>query len=183
MKKWSDPIKIKKIFVLAALLTEESKSQKNPNPMTMDKVSRFLDTPWRPAEAWHYFILAQQQFQQGKLSGVMATAIKLQDYVDILDEEDVFSMLALASALNKCFGVCSKAFTCLESIPRVSGYSQIHPHDLRLINSPLVLSQLSPSDREDYQQLALDIFTKYPPKDGRYSKSECPQCGNDIQDW
>lgn len=120
MKKWSDPIKIKKIFVLAALLMEEAKFQKNSSSMAMDKISRFLDTPWRPAEAWHFFILAQQQFQQGKLAGVMATAFKLQDYVDILDEEAIFSMLALASALNKCFGVCSKAFTCLESIPGVS---------------------------------------------------------------
>jgi hypothetical protein len=41
------------------------------------------------------------------------------DYTDILDEETVFSMLAQASALNKCFNVCSKAFTCLESIPSV----------------------------------------------------------------
>ena len=42
---------------------------------------------------------------------------------------------------------------------------------------------MSPGDREDYRQLALDIFTKYPPKDGRSSKSECPQCGTDIHDW
>lgn len=126
MKKWNDPVKIKKIFVLAALLTEEAKTQKNPNSLTMDKVSRFLDTPWRPAEAWHFFILCQQQFQQGKVTGVMASSMKLQDYVDILDEEAVFSMVALASALNKCFGVCSKAFTCLESIPDVRNNMQIH---------------------------------------------------------
>ena len=65
-------------------------------------------------------ILAQQQFAAGKMSAVMATSFKLQDYTDILDEEAVFSMLALASALNRCFGVCSKAFTCLESVPGVS---------------------------------------------------------------
>lgn len=119
MKKWSDPIKIKKVFVLAALLTEEAKGKASTNALGMDRVSRFLDAPWRPAEAWHFFILAQQQFQMGKLAGVMATVIKLQDYADILDEEAIFSMLALASALNKCFGVCSKAFTCLESVPGV----------------------------------------------------------------
>ena len=113
-------MKIKKLFVLAALLTEEAKSYKTQNPLTMERVSKFLDAPWRPAEAWHYFILAQQQFQQGKLVAVMATTIKLQDYTDILDEEAVFSMLALASALNKCFSVCSKVFTCLESVPSVS---------------------------------------------------------------
>lgn len=120
MRKSKDPIKIKKIFVLAALLTEEAKNGQTQNPLSMERVSKFLDAPWRPAEAWHYFILAQQQFHQGKLAAVMATAVKLQDYTDVLDEEAVFSMLALASAVNKCFNVCSKAFTCLESIPSVS---------------------------------------------------------------
>lgn len=120
IKKWNDPLKLKKLFVLAALLTEEAKNQSNTqNPLTMGQVSKFTDDPWRPAEAWHYFILAQQQLQQGKTVAVMATAIKLQDYTDILDEETVFSLLGLASALNKCFSVCSKAFTCLESIPSV----------------------------------------------------------------
>ncbi|KAI9557994.1 hypothetical protein GHT06_014747 [Daphnia sinensis] len=160
IKKWNDPLKIKKLFVLAALLTEEAKNVTTQNSLTMERVSKFLDAPWRPAEAWHYFILAQQQFQQGKLVAVMATTIKLQDYTDILDEETVFSMLALASALNKCFNVCSKAFTCLESIP-----------------------SLNPADRENYSLLALEIFTKYPPKDGRSSKIECPHCSTDIQDW
>lgn len=106
--------------MLAALLTEEARNSTTQNPVTTGKVSKYLDSPWRPAEAWHYYILAQQQFQQGKIAAVMATTIKLQDYTDILDEEAVFSLLALASALNKCFNVCSKAFTCLESVPSVS---------------------------------------------------------------
>lgn len=119
LKKWNDPLKIKKLFVLAALLTEEARSQKSPSSVSVTRLSRFLDAPWRPAEAWHFFILGQQQFQQGRLSSVMATAYKLQDYTDVLEEEAVFSLLALASAANKCFGVCSKAFTCLESLPNV----------------------------------------------------------------
>ena len=119
MKKWNDGVKLKKIFVLAAILAEEAKNQKNPNSLKMDRVSRFLETPWRPAEAWHFFILAQQQIQQGNFAVGMRTAIKLQDYDDILDEETILSLLALASAINKCFGICSKAFTGLESSSKV----------------------------------------------------------------
>ena len=104
---------------MAALLTEEARNQKNANSVSVTRVSRFMDAPWRPAEAWHFYILAQQQFQQNRFPSVMATAYKLQDYTDILDEEAVFSLLALAGAANKCFGVCSKAFTCLESMPHV----------------------------------------------------------------
>ena len=129
VKKWKDPLKIKKLFVLAGLLTEDAKkSESNVNSSfttgsdRSDRVSKYLDAPWRPAEAWHFMILAQQQFAAGKMAAVMATTVKLQDYTDILDEETVFSMLALASALNRCFSVCSKAFTCLESVPGVSEF-------------------------------------------------------------
>lgn len=124
-KKWKDPLKIKKLFVLAGLLTEDAKKSENSVHSSLSVSgggSKFLDAPWRPAEAWHFMILAQQQFAAGKMSAVMATSFKLQDYTDILDEEAVFSMLALASALNRCFGVCSKAFTCLESVPGVSSW-------------------------------------------------------------
>lgn len=42
---------------------------------------------------------------------------------------------------------------------------------------------MSAADKENYSQLALDIFTKHSPKDGRCNKIECSQCGADIQDW
>ena len=131
MKKRNDPVKLKKIFVLAAMLAEEAKTKKNPNSIRMDHVSKFLETPWRPAEAWHYFILAQQQMQQGSFPMVLRTAIKLQDYGDILDEETVFSVLALASAINKCFGICSKAFTGLETNSKVQ-YTMHSIHSIPL---------------------------------------------------
>lgn len=120
MKNWNDPLKMKKIFLLAAVLAEEVKNQTAGSSLILQHVSRFTDSPWRPVEAWHFFILAQKQLQRGSLAAAMATAYKLQDYQDILDEEMIFSILALASAANKCYGVCSKAFTRLESLPNVN---------------------------------------------------------------
>ena len=125
MKKWNDPLKLKKIFVLAAMLAEEAKGQKNPNSIKMERVSKFLDTPWRPAEAWHFFILVQQQIHRGNFGAVMPAAVKLQDYSEILDQETLFSVVALVSATNKCFGVCSRAFTRLESIADVCFYKSL----------------------------------------------------------
>ena len=43
--------------------------------------------------------------------------------------------------------------------------------------------QLSANDRESYGQLALEIFSKYAPKDGRFGQSECPHCSHAIPDW
>ena len=42
---------------------------------------------------------------------------------------------------------------------------------------------MSSSERETYSQLALEIFSKYPPKDGRHGHSDCPHCSQAIADW
>ena len=63
------------------------------------------------------------------------------EYEDILNNEDIYSLLALSSCANRAFGTCSKAFIKLEA-----------------------LEELSEEEREDYQELAMDIFVKYSPK-------------------
>ena len=49
--------------------------------------------------------------------------------------------MALSSCANRAFGTCSKAFIKLEA-----------------------LEELSQEEREEYQELAMDIFVKYSPK-------------------
>lgn len=49
----------------------------------------------------------------------MKTALHLQDYEDILDPEDIYCILALASCANRAFGTCSRAFIQLESLEKV----------------------------------------------------------------
>jgi WD repeat-containing protein 35 len=91
----------------------------------------------------------------------MKTALHLRDYEDFIDCEEIYCLLALASCANKSFSICSKAFIKLESCQSI-------PNDRRKI----------------YEELAISIFSKNPPKDSRNtSKSECTYCETMISDW
>ena len=80
-------------------------------------------------------------FSLGYVDAGMKTALHLREYEDVLNNEDIYSLLALASCANRAFGTCSKAFIKLES-----------------------LEELTEQEREEYQELAMDIFVKYSPK-------------------
>lgn len=90
----------------------------------------------------------------------MKTALNLREYEDVLKSEDVYSLLALASCANRAFGTCSKAFIKLEA-----------------------LEELSEEAREEYSELAMDIFIKQAPKDSRSNRAECSNCETMIADW
>lgn len=57
---------------------------------------------------------------------------------------EIYSLLALCAAVNRAFGTCSQAFIKLES-----------------------LESLDPGQQQLYEDLALEIFTRHPPKDSR----------------
>ena len=82
------------------------------------------------------------------------------DYEDILNQEDIYTLLALSSCANRAFGTTSRAFIKLEA-----------------------LEELSPQQREEYEELAMDIFVKHMPKDSRANRSECASCETMIPDW
>ncbi|CAG2063288.1 unnamed protein product, partial [Timema podura] len=50
------------------------------------------------------------------IDAAMKTALHLREYDDILEAEDIFSVLAIASCANGAFGTCSKAFIKLETL-------------------------------------------------------------------
>eukprot|EP01038_Epipyxis_sp_PR26KG_P017356 gene17356-23971_t len=72
----------------------------------------------------------------------MKTAIKLCEYDDILNPRNIYSFLCIAALKNKFYGVCSKAFVKLETLP-----------------------DLSESDRDTIQTLAVQIFISNSPVD------------------
>jgi len=82
--------------------------------------SQIVDNAWRGAEAYHFLMMAQRQLYQGLVDAAMKTALHLQEYDDLLDPEDVYCILALASCANRAFGTCSKAFIRLETLHQVS---------------------------------------------------------------
>lgn len=74
----------------------------------------------------------------------LSPVLHLRDYEDIIPAVEIYSLLAVCSSANRAFATCSRAFIKLES-----------------------LESLSAEQRQLYEELALQIFTKYPPKDTR----------------
>ncbi|XP_078503870.1 WD repeat-containing protein 35 [Lissotriton helveticus] len=164
-KKRTKPLLVKKLYVLAALLIEQYHKQvKNTQKgkikgkqseatsalaglLEEDALSannKIIDNAWRGAEAYHFFLLAQRQLYEGYVDAAMRTSLHLRDYEDIIPAVEIYSLLGLCSCANRAFGTCSKAFIKLES-----------------------LETLSSEQRQHYEDLALEIFTKHSPKDTR----------------
>ncbi len=167
----ANPMRVKKLYVLSALLVEEHLSNVRKNAKGGNVRSAALmgldgggggvvDGNWRGAEAFHFLMLCQRQLYEGYVDAAMKTALTLRDYEDILNPEDIYCLLALASCANRAFGTCSKAFIRLES-----------------------LNDVSEQQRDKYQELAMDIFIKQAPKDSRSNRAECASCETMIPDW
>eukprot|EP00753_Platysulcus_tardus_P015766 PLAT5272.2.p1 GENE.PLAT5272.2~~PLAT5272.2.p1 ORF type:complete len:1194 (+),score=710.47 PLAT5272.2:43-3624(+) len=178
-----NPLRAKKLQVLAALEVLQYRSsmldpmaaggaaggattqQTLHTLVTVDAATgddRALDAPWRGAEAYHFFILAQRQLYEGLIDESMNTALRLQEYDDILDAKDIYSLIALTAHYNSHFGQCSDAFVKLES-----------------------LDSLDDKEREAYAQLALTIFMSNPPVDPAKRAVDCPRpgCIGRVQSW
>ncbi|XP_043921710.1 WD repeat-containing protein 35 [Protopterus annectens] len=166
-KKKTKPLRVKKLYVLAALLVEDYheqmkntqrgkiKGKKSEATSSLAGLleedasssdNRIIDLPWRGAEAYHFFLLAQRQLYEGYVDAAMRTALHLRDYEDIIPPVEIYCLLALCACTNRAFGTCSKAFIHLES-----------------------LESISPDQRQLYEDLALEIFTRHSPKDNKKS--------------
>ncbi|XP_064159333.1 WD repeat-containing protein 35 isoform X1 [Anguilla rostrata] len=175
--KRTKPLRVKKLYVLAALLVEsyhdqvkssqqsKAKGKKSEATSALEGLleedsasshSRIVDSAWRGAEAYHFFLLAQRQLYDGYVDAAMRTALHLRDYEDIIPAVEIYSLLAVCSSANRAFGTCSRAFIKLES-----------------------LESLALEQRQHYQDLALEIFTKHSPKDNRKSQLDSPPEGSE----
>ncbi|RWS00867.1 WD repeat-containing protein 35-like isoform X2, partial [Dinothrombium tinctorium] len=171
-----NPLLLKKIYVLIGFLYEEKsallRENKRENLLssllkddhsvnTAASLFKATDQPWKGAEAYHFYILAQRQLHDGYVDAAMKTSLHLIDYDDYIDSEDIYCLIGLASCVNHNFKLCSKAFIKLES-----------------------LDSIESEKRKDYQNLAVSIFTKYPPRESKnMSKAECRYCETMIADW
>ena len=72
----------------------------------------------------------------------MKTAMRLIEYEKELSTKEVYSIVALACYFNQCYRECSRAFVKLE---RLEDFTQ--------------------KDREQYEQLAMQLFSRNPPVD------------------
>lgn len=172
-KKGIFPIRIKKLYVLAALLVEEQISLKKMTS-TGDKSNALIgdfdegnimdfkitDNAWRGAEAFHFLMLAQRQLYEGHAEAAVLTSLHLRRFEDILSPETIYCLIALTACFAKAFGIASKAFMKLEST-----------------------SSFTDSKRGEYADLAIQIFSKHTPKDPKSIYFPCPTCRSQIPTW
>lgn len=134
---------------LSALL-ENNNENNNTLRLSNQGAPLLTSDVWRGAEAYHFYMLAQRQLFDGYTDASMKTALLLIDYEQFIGAAQIYSLIALTSALNRNFSICSKAFIKLE---------------------------LLDDEDEAYKKLACQIFSKYPPKlPANLNKIECPFC-------
>ncbi|XP_068148645.1 WD repeat-containing protein 35 [Drosophila tropicalis] len=171
LDKHAPLMRIKKIYILAALLAEEHlKSVATPEldyasgrNTLLDSISledaASIERMWHCAEAYHFMLLAQRQLRFGIMHSAVITALRLRDYEDVLPVEDIYSLLALASCADRSFGTCSKALMKLES-----------------------LNMLPEKSQQDYEELAVNIFAKNEPVDNKVDTVACYACAANVPD-
>ncbi|KAI8908538.1 hypothetical protein EDD86DRAFT_191622, partial [Gorgonomyces haynaldii] len=161
-----NPVTIKQLYVLGALEIERlhsvqksqvSKSMQDPTAaldalLQEDKQAdhKLLTNPWRGAEAWHFYMLAQRHFYQGNLDQAVQTSLLLRDYDDFIGTTVAYSLIALTSLHAGHFQTCSKAL--------------------------IVLETLGSKDVQYYKKLGLSIFKENRPINPKQRHTNCSNC-------
>lgn len=167
--KRTDMLCLKKLYVLAGLFIEEhirvqasltGETRATIIVSLLPEDSALLDHIWHCTKAYHFMLMAQRQLRAGLIHSAVLTSIRLRDYEDVLDIEDIYCLMALASCADRSFGTCSKAFIKLESL-------EIIP-ELR---------------RQEYEELAVNIFSQHEPHDMRTDRIDCYVCDSMIPTW
>ncbi|KAL3898913.1 MAG: hypothetical protein SGCHY_002418 [Lobulomycetales sp.] len=175
---------VKKLYVLAAqeadlamASTKNTATGGNSSPtpgagkdnaasllVSVDPESRrFLEKPWRGAEAYHYYMLAQRLFLSGHATAALKPAIFLKKYEDILDPRAVHSLIALVSYHTMQYAACSRSFTRLETLDVAGAAGAAEQRD-----------GLAP-----YARLAFSVFGAREPVDVALegvARVACPSC-------
>jgi len=162
-KSIKEPIKIKRMYVYAAHLVELYKKEPNSEEI-VDTVANatLLENSWRGAEAFHFYALAHRQLYSRQIHDAVCTLYRLQDYIAYLPAVEIYSLLALVSYLDGAYGLCSKMFVKLASLP-----------------------QLTDKEKQEYDNMSIQIFTAQDPVDLEQRKKYniCYNCNSTIADW
>lgn len=113
IEKRSGYLVVKKITILAGLLTEEhinglcsgmGVSRQTIISDLSPEDSLLIAQIWHVAEAYHFILLGQRQLKAGLGHCAMLTALRLREYEDVLNLEVIYNFLALASCADRAFG-------------------------------------------------------------------------------
>jgi len=174
-----NPLRAKKLFVMAALEVERMRNRMMANTtapdatrtaaqtleslMTQDTATgheKSLDSSWKGAEAYHFLLLCQRQLYSGFVTESLRTALRLREYETVLPPAEIYALIALTAFYAKYYGQCSKAFIRLQA-----------------------MKELPAHKKAAIDKLALGIFTRYSPQDPATRRYSCPQCHSNIKDF
>ena len=132
---------------------------KNYSSKEIDKI---LFNSWRGAEAFHYYMLCQNQLYNKKFKEACKTSIRLTLYEKELGSEIVYRLIALCSYLNKSFAICSEALCTLEKLNSINKFRQ-----------------------DKYETLAQSIFVQFEPKNVDEKFFKCPnnECKQAVSEY
>ncbi|CRL00247.1 CLUMA_CG013520, isoform A [Clunio marinus] len=169
VEKKSPHLRIKQLYILAGLLAEDhlqtQASVTGGNRATVlaqltAEDGILIENIWHHAEAYHFILLAQRQLLAGLMHSAVLSSLRLRDYEDVLNVEKIYSLIALASCADRSFGTCSKAFIKLEA-----------------------LDSIPEAKRQEYEELAVSILSRYEPKDAKIDQNSCFACETMVADW
>lgn len=73
--------------------------------------TQLIDNVWRPAEAYHFYILAQQQYKANNADVALRCALTLTEYEDVLPVQTIYNLIGAhryesgAPEANDCLDV------------------------------------------------------------------------------
>ena len=142
---------------------ENPDMEKKPNNNYSSKeIDKILFNSWRGAEAFHYYMLCQNQLYNRKFKEACKTSMRLSLYEKELGSEEVYRLIALCSYLNKSFAICSYALSALEKLNTINKYRKLK-----------------------FEELAKSIFIKYEPKNIDEKFFKCPNndCKQPVSEY
>jgi WD repeat-containing protein 35 len=186
MKIGEDFISAKMCYVFAGLQLEQHRKGAFDGAATADErldglmkedevtTSGLHREIWRKAEGVHFLLLANKFAAKAQWREALYCSCRVfDDYSDVVGEVRAAALLAYCGYKNKFYGQCSRALTTLE-------------HS----------DECTQKQREQFEELAIDIFTKSTPTDPDHVdvvscpkctaivsmlQSQCPECGERIR--
>ncbi|XP_050539955.1 WD repeat-containing protein 35 isoform X2 [Daktulosphaira vitifoliae] len=156
---------IRQLATIGALLVEEYKEKNvlsiveseivNIDSLLFKNRAEIIENSWRIVESLHFLILAQQQLYNGEYETAMWTSLALRNYEDLLNIEQIYSIIALSAIGSSCYNITSRAMMKLETL----------------------------DSKNNYNCLSLNMFSKYTPEDTKSPFYQCYSCSNKCSAW
>ena len=171
LKQGEDYLSAKMCYVFAGLQLEKHRSGAFDGTVTAAErldglmkedqavTSGLLQEVWNRAEGIHFYLLAHRLMYKRRWIDALRCACRVfDDYSTVIGADKSAALLAVCGMKTRSYGQCSRALTVLEHY-----------------------EEYSPEKRAKFEDLAIDIFSKNPPKDSAaLGTVSCPSCGSTM---